>query len=126
MGGFGNLNEVPPGWMGFLNLVKYPPDLSFLAITLSVNLLLIAMWSKVPPGFGKPANPLVLFGQTALFFYLVHLWLYCLLGSLFRAGCSLPVMYAVWLAGLVILYPLCYRYNSFKRRKPPASLWRFF
>ncbi len=125
-GGFGNLNAVPPGWMGFLNVVKYPPALSFLAVTLSVNLLLIALWSKFSPRFGRPANPLVLFGRTALFFYLVHLWLYCLLGALFRAGHSLPVMYAAWLAGLVILYPLCYWYNRFKGQKPPTSLWRFF
>ena len=30
-GGFGNLNVVPAGWMGFLNVVKYPPSLAFLS-----------------------------------------------------------------------------------------------
>jgi uncharacterized membrane protein len=126
IGGFGNLNVVPAGWMGFLNVVKYPPSLSFLTLTLSVNLLLMAAWLRLSPRLQRLYEPLVLFGRTALFFYLAHLYVYSLLGSLFRTGCSLPVMCGVWLAGLAILYPLCRWYNLFKRLRPPTSPWRFF
>ena len=43
-GGFGNLNIVPAGWMGFLNVVKYLLSLAFLSVTLGINLLLMASW----------------------------------------------------------------------------------
>ena len=125
-GGFGNLNDVPAGWMGFLNVVKYPPSLDFLTVTLGINLLLMASCSRIEPHLHSPYHPLVLFGRTALFFYLVHLWVYGLLGLLFRAGSGLATMYAFWLLGLAILYPLCYRYDHFKRRKPTDSICRFF
>jgi uncharacterized membrane protein len=125
-GGFGNLNVVLPGWMGFFNVVKYPPSLSFLAISFSINFLFIASWQRMEPHLHNPLHPLVLFGRTALFFYCVHLWVFALLGLLFPTGCSLPTMYAMWLVGLAILYPLCYAYDRFKQRKPTGSAWRFF
>ena len=125
-GGFGNLNEVPPGLMGFLTVVKYPPSLAFLSITLGINLLAVAQWHRLEPFLGNRSNPLLVFGQSALMFYLVHLWVYALLGLLFRSGSSLAQMYGMWLVGLAILYPICRRYNSFRRTTPVTSLWRSF
>ncbi|MHB8111263.1 MAG: heparan-alpha-glucosaminide N-acetyltransferase domain-containing protein [Syntrophorhabdaceae bacterium] len=124
-GEFGNLNIIPAGWMGFLNVVKYPPSLAFLTVTLGINFILMASWSSMEPYLGDPYNPLVIFGRTALFFYLVHLWLYGLFGFFFKSGSGLATMYAVWLLGLGILYGLCCTYDHFKRRKPGASIWRF-
>jgi len=63
---------------------------------------------------------------VALFFYLLHLWVFSLLGLLFKAGGGLVTLYGCWMLGLVILYPFCYRYNRFKGHKPLTSLWRFF
>lgn len=125
-GGFGNLNEVPEGWMGFLNVTKYPPSLAFLTVTLGINLLLMGMWRSAEPYLRSRYYPLLVFGQAALFFYLVHLWVYNLLGLFFRGGSDLVTMYGLWLMGLLILYPISYRYNGFKRYKPVTSLWRFF
>jgi uncharacterized membrane protein len=125
-GGFGNLNEVPPGWMGFLNVVKYPPSLSFLALALAINLLLMASWRKIEPFFQNRRHPLLVFGRAPLFFYLLHLWLYALLGVFFPRGNGLPALYAIWLLGLAVLYPLCLLYVEFKAKKPVSSLWRFF
>jgi uncharacterized membrane protein len=126
MGGFGNLNEVPEGWMGFLNVTKYPPSLAFLTMALGMNLLLMGMWRWAEPYLRSRYQPLLVFGRAALFFYLLHLWVYSLLGLFFRAGCNLVTMYGLWLLGLVILYPISYRYNRFKGYKPVTSLWRFF
>jgi uncharacterized membrane protein len=126
MGGFGNLNEVPEGWMGFLNVTKYPPSLAFLTVTLGMNLLLIGMWRRAEPYLRSRYQPLPVFGRAALFFYLVHLWVYCLLGLFFRTGSGLATMVGLWLLGLAILYPISRRYNVFKGGKPAASLWRFF
>ncbi len=125
-GGFGNLNEVPAGWMGFLNVVKYPPSLAFLTITLGINLLLLEMWRWAEPRFQSRYHPFLVFGRAPLFFYLLHLWVYSLLGLLFRFGTGWVTMYCFWLLGLVILYPLCYWYNGFKCHKPVTSFWRFF
>ena len=125
-GGFGNLNAVPPGWVGFLNVVKYPPSLAFLSIFVAVNLMLMAAWRRAGPLFSGPFNPLRVFGRTALFFYLVHLWFFTLLGLFFRAGCGLAAMYGCWLLGLAILYPLCIWYDRLKRRTAVDSFWRFF
>jgi uncharacterized membrane protein len=126
VGGFGNLNEVPAGWMGFLNVVKYPPSLAFLTMTLGINLLLMGIWRRAESHLQSRYYPLLVFGRVALFFYLLHLWVYSLLGLLFKAGSGLVEMYGFWLLGLVILYPICYRYNRFKSSTPLASLWRFF
>ena len=125
-GGFGNLNDVPPGLTGFLNVVKYPPSLSFLALTLGMDLLILA--GLIKAGLPHPArfNPLLVFGRSPLFFYVCHLWLYALLGYFFPRGAGLAAMYGIWLTGLIILYPLCLGYNRFKSSRPAASLWRFF
>jgi uncharacterized membrane protein len=125
-GGFGNLDEVPPGWTGFLNVVKYPPSLAFLTMTLGINLLFMGMWGQAERCLASRYHPLMVFGRVALLFYLLHLWVYCLLGLLFKAGSGLATMYACWLLGLVILYPFCYGYHRFKRHKSLTSLWRFF
>jgi len=126
IGGFGNLNEVPAGWQGFLNVVKYPPSLAFLTVTLGMNLSLMGIWSWVESHLQSRYHPLLVFGRVALFFYLLHLWVYSLLGLLFRGGSGLVTMYVFWLLGLVILYLFCYRYNRFKSSTPLTSPWRFF
>ena len=125
-GALGNLNDAPSGWMGFLNVVKYPPSLSFLAITLSINLALISLWPWAETCLRRASHPLLVFGRAALFFYLFHLWIYGIIGLFFRSGCGLATMYLFWLVGLALLYPACSLYNRFKQRKPLDSVWRFF
>jgi len=92
---------------------------------MGINLILMALWGRVGPYFQNRYHPLLVFGRVALIFYLLHLWVYNLLGLLFRSGSGLVMMYAIWLLGLAILYPLCYWYNRFKNRNPITSLWRF-
>jgi NADH:ubiquinone oxidoreductase subunit 4 (subunit M) len=66
-------------------------------------------------------------GQTPLFFYIAHLYLYAAVGALFfRDGAGLAALYLVWAAGLVPLYFACRRYGAFKQSKPATSVWRFF
>lgn len=125
-GGFGNLHEVPPGVLGFFTVVKYPPSLAFLAITLAVNLALMANWSRLQGLAARRWQPFTAFGRSAMMFYLAHLWLFALLGLGFRGGSSLAQMLTMWITGLAILWPLCLRYDVFKRRTAPDSIWRFF
>lgn len=109
-------------WIEFFTLVKYPPSLAFALITIGINLLLLFVFSKL---VGKNwLYPVKVFGQTAMFFYLAHLYLYALMGIAFRSGCSIGVMYLCWLVGLVLLYFICARFLAFKKTKANDSLWR--
>jgi len=126
LGGFGNFHAPDGGsWVVFLNTTKYPPSLAFTLFTLGVDLLLLAFFSRFDPLLAW-RDPLMVFGRTALFFYLVHLYLYALSGFVFTKGVSLGVVYGVWLVGLVVLYPLCRWYGRFKAGTAPDGVWRFF
>ena len=120
--GLGDYHQPGPGFIGFLNLTKYPPSLDFLLATLGVDLILIAVLARV----SSPAinTPLEVFGRSPLFFYLLHLYVFGALSWLFRNGTSWGVMYAVWAAAIVAMYPACRWYAGFKARKPVDSIWR--
>lgn len=123
--GFGNIRPIAgDDWTDFLNVVKYPPSITFLLLTLGTNLLILALFSRLPPGL---LLPLVIFGQAPLFFYLTHLFFYGLLGKLFEpSGIGITRMLPYWLLGLLVLWPLCFIYGRFKHKRPVDSFWRFF
>ena len=124
LAGTGDPHAALPGVIGFLSLTKYPPSPAFLAATLGVDLLLIAALTASVTA--RWQSPLEAFGRSPLFFYLLHLWVFGLLSFAFPAGTSFPVMYAVWAAAVVLMYPACLRYATFKSSKPPDSAWRLF
>jgi len=109
-------------WIEFFTLVKYPPSIAFALITCGINLVLFFIFSQIAGQ--KWLYPIKVFGQTAMFFYIAHLYLYAFIGVAFRSGCDLKVMYLCWLIGLVILYFVCQRFLEFKKTKPNDSLWR--
>lgn len=125
LGGFGNIRP-PAGqdWITFLNVVKYPPSITFLLLTLGINLLLVALFSRLT---GLFLWPLAVFGQVPLFFYISHLFLYGILGRMIEpGGVGIPRMMPYWLLGLLVLWPLCWLYGCFKHSRAPNSVWRFF
>jgi uncharacterized membrane protein len=125
-GGFGNLQPpAGPGWIAFLNVVKYPPSIVFLTLTLGVDLILLALLARAGGTLRRWGHPLLAFGRSPLFFYIAHLYLYGLIGlALGPHGTGIARMYPDWLLGLAILYPLCWLYGRFKRRQAPDSVWR--
>ncbi len=126
LGSFGNIHAPEAGWIGFLNLTKYPPSLTFVLLMLGLNLLCLVGFEKMNPGLQKWGKPLLTFGRTALFFYVLHLYVFAALSFAFPHGADLPLIYSFWLIVLVILYPFCLWYGKFKKRTRPESLWRFF
>lgn len=125
-GGFGNIHVGEGGWIGFLNVTKYPPSLAFLSLTLGANLVLLYGASRIEPALLSAGRPLLVFGRSALFFYMAHMYLYGVAGLAFPGGASYPVIYLAWLAGLAILFPLCAWYGTFKRTTPIGSVWKLF
>lgn len=126
--GWGNI-RLPrdSGWIEFLNNVKYPPSLVFWTMSLGINLLLLALLIRLPERVKSEHSPLIVFGQTPLFFYLAHLYLLAVCAfAFFREAASLEVTYAVWAVVLVALYPICALYRKFKMTRSAESLWRLF
>jgi uncharacterized membrane protein len=125
----------------FFNVSKYPPSLQYLLITLGPSLLLLSFFSENERPVTKFFRA---FGAVPMFFYLVHIFLLHAMaigfawlrygnfpGWMFSGnpifnmpvypngppdyGYSLAVVYAVWLAVLLTLYPLCSWYMKFKK-----------
>jgi len=125
--------------IAFLDATKYPPSLLFLLMTLGFTMLgLFAFDAGVP----RWLSPALTFGRVPLFYFIVHLSLIHLLvvaigyaryGSVhwfFNSpsldkypfemppgwGYSLPFVYAMWAAVVVLLYPLCVWFARVKAR----------
>jgi uncharacterized membrane protein len=129
--------------MAILNNQKYPPSLSYLLMTLGPVFAIWPLWERA---HGSLANFLVVFGRVPLFFYVVHLFVihaitlaivYAQIGSFPDwlwgfppghagpgAGVSLPVLYLIWIAVVLVHSPVCRWYDSLKSRRP-QSLLRF-
>ena len=119
--------------MSFLNLTKYPPSLLFLIMTLGPALVALGLLAGAR---GRLARALVTFGRVPFLFYVAHIYLVHALAVLIGTaqglapsatrvvflelpasyGVSLPVIYLLWLAVVLALYPLCRRYAELKAR----------
>lgn len=132
--------------ISFFNTTKYPPSLLFLLMTLGPAVLALA-WFERGPRTSRPhffvrrlREALVTFGRVPLFFYLlqwptahlmsiiVHLiagkpvaWMF---GSQVTSsgpppgvGFNLVVVYACWIAGVLLLYPVCKWFAVVKQRR---------
>lgn len=125
--GFGNIRpRMGSSWIDFLNPVKYPPSMTFTFMTMGVNLIILGLLARVGGKGRSFLQPLVVFGRAPLFCYILHLFIYAGLGRLLTPnGTSIPAMYAYWVFGLLILFPLTLWYARFKRQQPVNSIVRF-
>ncbi|MCB0734454.1 MAG: hypothetical protein H6608_09995 [Flavobacteriales bacterium] len=123
-------------FLSFLSTAKYPPSLIYLCMTLGPAIILLSLMENVQ---NKITNWLSVFGKTAFFYYIVHLFLVHLIGALFffarghtfdyamalheqvpfyfvqpGEGYGLGVVYLVWMGVVIGLYPLCKRYQAYK------------
>ncbi len=125
--GFGNIRpRMGDSWIDFLNVVKYPPAMTFTLLMAGINLSILKLLAWMAERGSKVLQPLVVFGRVPLFFYLLHLYVYAVIGRLLTpSGTTIPGMYPYWLVGLLVLFPLCLWYGRAKQSTPATSVWRF-
>ncbi|HEY0476099.1 MAG TPA: heparan-alpha-glucosaminide N-acetyltransferase domain-containing protein [Kofleriaceae bacterium] len=107
-------------WIEWLHVSKYPPSLAYAALELGIAFaLLAAVWR-----WARPWKPLVVLGQTALFYYVIHAHLLkgtaAALGVYRHFGVGATLL--AWAVTLVALYPACRWYLGVKRRHPRSVL----
>ena len=114
-------------WIEFFNNVKYPPSLVFWTLSVGVDLVILAALMRLPAAIRSVNSPFVVYGQAPLLFYVAHFYVLAAIGfTFFRTAAPLEMTYAIWLVILVIFYPICRAYRTFKLAKPAESLWRLF
>jgi uncharacterized membrane protein len=126
--------DIAASIMSFLGTTKYPPSLLYLLMTLGPAAIACAFVDRMPATI---RDPLATFGRAPLAFYIAHLYLIhavaILLGSAqgFTAsqflthyrffpegfGVGLAGVYAIWIAVVAALYPLCRWIAAVKARR---------
>jgi uncharacterized membrane protein len=118
--GYGNMLLYREGLsvLQWLHVSKYPPSLTFSSLELGLMFLcLAALWLWFKQRTGSNLNPLIVFGQTPLFFYVFHVHLLSGTAKLFgiyQKG-SLAASLAATLGVLLVLYPLCFWYRRIRQ-----------
>ncbi|MGE0145268.1 MAG: DUF1624 domain-containing protein [Planctomycetota bacterium] len=125
--GYGNMRMtgVHDGPLRWLQTSKYPPSLAFLGLELGIGLaILCALFRDKPRG---DRGLLLVLGQTALFFYVLHIAALESAGALFRAVGLDPrggLLGNTVAAAIVVLaaWPLGIAFRSLRRRHPTSLL----
>ncbi|MGH7702234.1 MAG: DUF1624 domain-containing protein, partial [Gemmatimonadales bacterium] len=125
--------------LSFVNTTKYPPSLLFLLMILGPAIAALALFERIS---GPVARFFIVFGRVPLFYYVLHLYLIHLLVLALAAlqglevqrfldvfiffppewGFSLPVVYLIWAAVVLTLYPACRWFAGVKQRNRSAWL----
>ncbi len=91
------------GIKGFFSLTKYPPSLSYFLFTMGVGLVMLYFVNKLSGRFLK-LNWLRILGENSMAFYIVHLYVYGLIGLVAKRVHGQVCFYLLWIFGLVISY----------------------
>lgn len=119
--------------ISFFNVTKYPPSLLYSLMTLGPCMIFLAYTEKP---LGKAGKAITVFGRVPMFFYILHIFLIHALAmavisftdkswddmimfgyqnpQLKGYGFSLWVVYLVWISIILLMYPLCKRYDKYK------------
>jgi uncharacterized membrane protein len=130
-------------FLSFLNMNKYPPSLLFLCMTIGPGILFLAFFEKVQNGFTKIMN---VYGRVPMLYYILHFYLIHIivvivfylqgfgtkdivpegLPFFFKPnglGFGLLGVYAIWILVVVLLYPICKKYDQYKTVHAKEKWW---
>jgi uncharacterized membrane protein len=127
IGGYGNmfLPRADNSWQQWLHVSKYPPSLAYYSLELGILFLCLALLRTLEQRIGVRENGVFyVFGQTAMFFYLVHRLAFEIPATYFglRGVDGLAATYGVAAGMLVLLYPMCRWYRAVKTAHPRSLL----
>ncbi|HYJ18680.1 MAG TPA: heparan-alpha-glucosaminide N-acetyltransferase domain-containing protein [Burkholderiales bacterium] len=128
--GYGDmfLHRADGSWQQWLHVSKYPPSLSFMALEAGLLCLCLSALMALEPLIGVRRNGVFLvFGQTAMFFYLAHRLAFEVPATYLglREAGDMGTTYIVSAVVLVLLYPACRWYRTFKAAHPDSFLKYF-
>jgi len=129
---FGNLGllRMDSSVLQWLHVSKYPPSLTFATLELGIMFLILAGLFRIDAVRGRVSgsgHPVLVFGQTAFFFYVAHIAMLeagAAVSGYHKAGNLWHTMIAA-VAVHLALYPMCLAFRELKSRYP-RSVLRFF
>jgi len=133
---FTRYDSITKDIISFFNPNKYPPSLLYLLMTLGTSLLFLANTEKLK---GKMVNFFCMFGRVPFFYYILHLYLIHIAAMVYAQlssygwqqlilpnwigavpgmkgyGVGLAAVYGIWIGIVLLLYPLCKRFDAYKQ-----------
>ena len=130
-------------FLSFINVNKYPPSLDFLLLTIGPGLMVLALLEGLR---GRVVEFFRVYGRVPMFYYILHFYIIHILvvivffakgyttdkivtpnnPFLFRPedfGFGLPGVYIVWIIVVLVLYPLCRKYERYKTLHAKEKWW---
>ncbi|MEO6732785.1 MAG: heparan-alpha-glucosaminide N-acetyltransferase domain-containing protein [Ferruginibacter sp.] len=131
-----NYGDFSKTLMSILNANKYPPSLLYLLITLGGTFLFMANSEKLK---GKIVDFFCVFGRVPFFYYILHIYLIHIIAafaanytgfgwqalvlpkfitgvaSLKGYGFNLITVYLIWIFVVLLLYPVCKKFDRYKQ-----------
>ena len=130
-------------FLSFMNVQKYPPSLLYMCATIGPALIFLGLVNKTG---SRLAKIFIIYGRVPMFYYIIHFYilssiniiLYLSRGHTMADGLngaagmpwkfvapgegySLAVAYAIWIAVVITLYPLCKWYDRYKSSHPEKT-----
>ncbi|MBS1729734.1 MAG: DUF1624 domain-containing protein [Bacteroidetes bacterium] len=131
-------------FLSFINVTKYPPSLDFVLLFLGFMFLILAAIEGIQNRFTKIT---CVYGKVPLFYFIVHFYFIHLLvfAMIFMqgfavsdmifgfnfgrpksgSGIELWAVYLVWVAVVIIMYPLCKKYGNYKMKHREKKWLRY-
>jgi uncharacterized membrane protein len=131
--------------LSFINVTKQPPSLLYILIMLSVAFFFLFVSEKVQ---GKWKEVIAVYGRVPMLYYILHFPLIHIVSELVflfqgykwgdllfgpfqfgrpsgNAGVGLMGVYLIWLGVISMLYPLCKKYETYKKANPRVALFKY-
>jgi hypothetical protein len=122
------LYRADDSWQQWLHVSKYPPSLAYMGLELGLLALCLVLLMTLERVIGvRPNGVFLVFGQTAMFFYLAHRLAFEIPATYFglRSAGGIGTTYAAAALLLVVLYPACRWYRALKAAHPRSVLKYF-
>ncbi len=132
-------------FFSFINVTKYPPSLLYTLVTLGIMFLVLSFVDGMK---NRVIEVFSVYGKVPLFYYIIHWYLVhsLMVFMLFMQGyglkdlnfapfsfgrpqvgegVELPIIYAIWVAVIISLYPLCLWYGKYKTKNQDNKWLRY-